>query len=206
MRKLWGRATSSNVMKVLWLLDELGVECERVDVGGAFGGTATPEYRAMNPTGMVPVWQEDGFALWESNAILRHLAGQHASGAIWPGDPRARAEVDQWMDAQQTLLTQSQSAVFQGLVRTAPDQRDHAAIRAAAQRADATWLILDGVLADRAHVCGADLTLADVAWGVHVHRWFNMDVERSEAPALRAWYDRLLARPAYAAHCAGPIV
>ena len=77
-RIVWGRNTSSNVMKVLWGLGELGLPFERIDVGGAFGKTDTPEYRAMNPTGLVPTLQEGDFTLWESNAILRYLAQAHA--------------------------------------------------------------------------------------------------------------------------------
>ncbi|MGH7077247.1 MAG: glutathione S-transferase N-terminal domain-containing protein, partial [Acetobacteraceae bacterium] len=86
MRKIWGRANSSNVMKVVWLLEELGLPYERVDVGGSFGKTDTAEYRAMNPNGLVPTLQEDdGFVLWESNAILRYLCAAHAPGsALWP--------------------------------------------------------------------------------------------------------------------------
>src|ERR1700712_2283104 len=71
-RIVWGRNTSSNVMKVLWGLGELGLAFERIDVGGAFGKTDTAEYRAMNPNGVVPTLQEDDFTLWESNAILRY--------------------------------------------------------------------------------------------------------------------------------------
>ena len=77
-RIVWGRATSSNVMKVLWGLGELHLPFERIDVGGSFGKTDTPEYRAMNPTGLVPTLQEDDFTLWESNAILRYLCHAHA--------------------------------------------------------------------------------------------------------------------------------
>ena len=79
-------------MKVLWGLGELGLPFERIDVGGAFGKTDTAEYRAMNPTGLVPTLQEDDFTLWESNAILRYLLPAHAPGsALWPRDPHARA-------------------------------------------------------------------------------------------------------------------
>ncbi len=74
MRSCWGRANSSNVMKVIWLLEEMRLPYERQDVGGAFGGTDTPDYLAMNPNGVVPTLVEDGFTLWESNAILRYLA------------------------------------------------------------------------------------------------------------------------------------
>ena len=66
-------------MKVLWGLGELGLPFERIDVGGAFGKTDTAEYRAMNPTGLVPTLQEGSFTLWESNAILRYLAQAHGS-------------------------------------------------------------------------------------------------------------------------------
>ena len=208
MNTLWGRATSSNVMKVLWLADELAIPYTLREVGGPYGGTDAPEYRAMNPTGLVPTWQEDNWSLWESNAILRHLAATHAGGTpFWPPDARRRAEIDRWMDAQQTLLTPPQNIVFIGLVRTAPDARDMKAIGAAVARADAVWRILDAQIArSGAYVAGTALSLADICWGVHVHRWFNLDVDRSEAPALRRWYDRLLALPAYARHCARPLV
>ena len=123
-RIVWGRATSSNVMKVLWGLGELGLPFERIDVGGAFGKTDTAQYRAMNPTGLVPTLQEDDFTLWESNAILRYLARARMRSPLWPADPHARANIDRWMDAQQTVLNRPMSQVFWGLVRTPPDKRD----------------------------------------------------------------------------------
>ena len=105
MRQLLGRANSSNVMKVIWLLEEMGLPYERKDVGGKFGGTDTPEYRAMNPNGVVPTLVEGDFVLWESNVILRYLAASHEQGSrFWPRDLHARANVDRWMDWQQTTL------------------------------------------------------------------------------------------------------
>jgi glutathione S-transferase len=209
MRILWGRATSSNVRKIIWLLEELKLPYERRDAGGPFGRTSEPFYRAMNPTQLVPTLQEGDFTLWESNAILRYLANGHpaVSGAVWPADLQNRANIDRWMDAQQTQLNAAQSAVFQGLIRTRPEDRDMAAINAAMARADKVWLMLDKQLeATGGYVAGPSLTLADYCWGVHVHRWFNMEVTRSEAPSLLAWYKRLLDRPVYHQHCAGPVV
>ena len=206
MRQLLGRANSSNVMKVVWLLEELGLPYERRDVGGPFGGNATPEYRAMNPTGGVPTLVEDGWALWESNAILRYLCAAHAPGnAMWPDDLRARAGIDLWMDWQQASLGRPQTVVFQGLVRTPPERRDLAAIMVAAADLAGHWSLLDRAMAGREYVAGPALTLADMALGVHVHRWFAFDIERPEMPQLRAWYERLLKRPAYAAHVALPM-
>ncbi len=208
MRKLWGRANSSNVMKVVWLMEELSVPYERIDVGGSVRPHhAKPVYLAMNPNSAVPTLQEaDGFTLWESNAILRYLASVHADGApIWPDAPRARANVDRWMDWQQTIMNPPGTIVFQGLVRTAPDRQDKAAIAAGLARLGDAWGLLDRQLTAQDYVAGADFTLADIASGVHVHRWFSFAVAKPDLPHLRAWYDRLLARPPYRRHCAGPM-
>lgn len=203
-RIVWGRATSSNVMKVLWVLGELGLPFERIDVGGSFGRTDTPDYRAMNPTGLVPTLQEEAFTLWESNAIVRYLAGRHAEGgALWPAEAHARANIDRWMDAQQTNLNRAMGIVFWGLVRTPLDQRDMKAIAAGIEDAAKAWRLVDAELQKHAYIAGADFSIADIPWGVHAHRWFNIDylgLTRPDMPALRAWYDRLCERPAYQTH------
>ncbi len=206
MRKLLGRANSSNVMKVIWLLEELGLPYERTDVGGPFGGTDTPEYRAMNPNGMVPTLVEGDYVLWESNAVVRYLCAANAPGhAMWPDDVQARGSIDRWMDWQQTTLNRPQSTVFQGLVRMPPEKRDHAGLQAAVEEAGRHWALLDRMLARNAYVAGPAFTLADIALGVHVHRWFAFAITRPEQPHLRAWYERLLARPVYARHVAVPM-
>ena len=207
MLRVWGRKTSSNVMKVVWLLETLKRPYERLDVGGPFGKTDTAEYRAMNPTGLVPTLEEEGFILWESNAILRYLCTAHApQSTLFPSEPRARAIVDHWMDFQQTTLNRPHSVVFQGLIRTKPEQRDMAAIEAAVGEAGRAWRIVATALEQQTFIAGAALTLADIVFGVHVHRWFVMPIKRPEMPSLRAWYDRLLARPEYTAHVALPLV
>lgn len=207
-RIIWGRATSSNVMKVLWGLGELGLPFERIDVGGAFGQTDTAQYRGMNPTGLVPTLQEGDFTLWESNAILRYLARDNA--ALWPADPRARANIDRWMDAQQTLLNRLMSQVFWGLVRTPPDKRDLAAVAAAIEETAKAWRMIEDALSRHAFIAGPAFTLCDIPWGVHAHRWFGMDylgLSRPDMPSLKAWYGRLCERPPFQGHVvATPIV
>jgi glutathione S-transferase len=204
MIKLWGRANSSNVMKVIWLLEELQLPYNRVDVGGPFGGTATPEYRAMNPLGVVPSVEDDGFALFESNVILRYLCNAHApTTPLYPQDPKGRARVEMWMDFQQTAINKPQSTVFQGLVRTPPEKRDNAAITAAIAEAANIWAILDRRLGTQDYVATSEFSLADMTFGVHAHRWLNLDIPgRPEAPNLAAWYQRLLKRPAFKQHVA----
>jgi len=78
MIKIWGRNTSSNVQKAMWAVGELKLEHQRIDIGGAFGKNKEAPYLAMNPNGLVPTLEEeDGFLLWESNSVVRYLAGKH---------------------------------------------------------------------------------------------------------------------------------
>ena len=72
MITIWGRTTSSNVQTVMWAIAELGLEHERIDAGGPFGGLDTPEFAAMNPNRLVPVLRDGGEYLWESASIVRY--------------------------------------------------------------------------------------------------------------------------------------
>ncbi len=131
--------------------------------------------------------QEDDFTLWESNAICRYLCHAHAPNSkLWPQDPHARGNIDRWMDAQQTLLNRPMGVVFWGLVRTPADQRDMKAITQGVQDAARVWGMVSAELAKHAYLAGDELTLADIPWGPHLHRWFNMDFDRPEVPHLRA--------------------
>ena len=104
MLKIWGRASSSNVQKVLWCCAELDIEFERVDVGGPFGGNRDPEYLAMNPNGLVPTVKDGDLVMWESNTICRYLAATRNGEHLYPRDPAARTHVERWMDWQLAVI------------------------------------------------------------------------------------------------------
>ncbi|HEV7267380.1 MAG TPA: glutathione S-transferase family protein [Falsiroseomonas sp.] len=207
MLRIWGRATSSNVMKVLWLCEELSIPFERIDAGGAFGRTREPEYLAKNPNALVPTIEEDdGFTLWESNAILRYLARSRAAGnPIYPAGPREAADCDRWMDWQLSALNAPMTTIFFTHVRIPEPERDYAAANKARDAAERLWAMVEAKLGANPFTCGHELTLADIALGVYVHRWFSLPIERRAMPALEAWYARLKQRPGYATHCAGPM-
>ena len=84
MIRIWGRVNSVNVQKALWALDELGLAYERIDAGLKFGVVDSPAYRTMNPNGLVPTMDDDGFVLWESNVIVRYLATNYGMGKLCP--------------------------------------------------------------------------------------------------------------------------
>lgn len=205
MIKLWGRLSSINVQKVVWGLDELGLGYERVEAGGAFGVVDEPAYRAMNPNGLVPVIEIDGFVLWESNAILRHLAATYPEAGLWPADPHRRADVDRWMDWQNTAATPAMRDAFWQFYRTPPEERDPAILARSVAASARVAHILEGHLAERAYMAGEAFTLADIVVGCHVNRWLKMPIERPPCPRLEAWYGRVSRRPGAAAVVAEPL-
>ncbi|MGZ5141711.1 MAG: glutathione S-transferase N-terminal domain-containing protein, partial [Burkholderiales bacterium] len=98
MLKIWGRTNSINVQKVLWCCGELQLRFERIDAGMQFGVNNTPEYRSLNPNGLVPTIDDDGCVLWESHAIVRYLSRKHGIGTLWPADAYKAANADRWME------------------------------------------------------------------------------------------------------------
>lgn len=204
MRTILGRLTSINVMKVVWACEELGLDYVREDVGGAFGGNRTPEYLAMNPNGLVPVLREDGFVLWESNTIVRYLGAANPS-PLWPEAPRARALLERWMDWQISVLNAPMRVIFWTLVRTPVPERDIGALARAVGEAGSAWAILEGHFAANSFLGGEEFTLADIPAGCFAHRWFSLPIARPHLPAVQAWYERLLERPAYAQYVARPL-
>lgn len=207
MLKIWGRASSSNVMKVLWVCEELGIRYERVDAGGAFGRTRDPDYLAMNPNARVPTIEEpDGFTLWESNTICRYLVATNAPGhALHPADPRARARIERWMDWQLSHLGPPMTTVFFTYVRIPEEKRDMVATAAARTEAETLWDMVEAALEESPYLGGAEPSLADVALGPMLHRWLNLPITRKPQPRIAAWYERLLGRPGFATHIAVPM-
>jgi glutathione S-transferase len=205
MLKLWGRTNSINVQKVQWCLEELGLAYRRIDAGRGFGVVDTPEYRRLNPNGLVPTIEDDGFVLWESNAIVRYLAGKHGGGSLWPGDPKRRADADRWMDWQATSFGPAMGLAFHGLIRTPPESRDESAIAGSLARTEPMAALLDAHLAGRAYVAGDAFTVGDIAVGAAAHRWLNLPAEKEKRPHIERWHRELLARPAAAKVLVTPI-
>lgn len=196
MLKIWGRLSSVNVQKVVWCCDELGLAYERVDAGGKFGINNTPEYLAKNPNGLVPTVEEDGFVLYESNAIVRWLSARDAEARLWPRAERERADIDRWMEWQSTSYTPAMTAIFWQLIRTPEAQRDAKAIEVSREKSERLSGILDAHLAGRQYLAGERFSAADIVVGCAVHRWLNLPVARGSRPNLERYYRALKARPA----------
>lgn len=204
MLEIWGRRTSSNVQALMWCVGELGLEYRRHDVGHIYGGTDSEAFVQMNPNRTVPVVRDGNDpTLWETGAILRYLANAYGGDAFWPEDVSRRAQVDKWAEwSKINIALQFTGPVFWRVVRTPEHQRDPVAIRAAVQTLEVSLLIAERQLQDSAWLCGEDFTLADIQFGHVLFRYFDIEIERYDLPALRRYFDALLLRDAYREHVA----
>jgi glutathione S-transferase len=205
--KIWGRANSVNVQKVLWCLAELDLAYERIDAGMAFGKNNEPAYLAMNPNGRVPTLVEGDFVLWESNSVMRYLAMAHGQGSpVYPEAPKRRAGVDRWLDWTLSTVQPVDRPVFWALVRTPPDKRDMAAIQRDVDAEAVVWRIADAQLASRRFIEGDDFTLADIALGAYARRWLGVEgVSKPKLAHLDRWFAQFATRPGFQKFIAPPM-
>lgn len=204
MLKIWGRVNSVNVKKAMWCVAELGIPFERIDAGMQFGVVNTPEYRRMNPTGLVPTIEDDGFTLWESHSIVRYLCAKHSAGKLWPADLKARADAERWMDWAFAFQSAMRN-VFWGLIRTPPEKRDAKAIEEGRAKTIALLPVLEQTLARQPYVAGSAFTMGDIPIGCEVQRYMRVPIERPPFPAVQAWFERLRERKPFRGHVDLPL-
>ncbi|MBM3650132.1 MAG: glutathione S-transferase [Alphaproteobacteria bacterium] len=192
MLRVLGKASSINVRKVLWACEEIGIAYIRADEG--------PEL-AQNPNGLVPVIVDGDFVLWESNSIIRYLANKWNAVGLLPAEPRARAEVDRWIDWQATEFNSAWRYAFSAIVRRNPAFNDASQIEASRTQWTKMVAVLEQRLAQTgAYVAGASFTLADIPIGLSINRWFMTPMVRPSFATVEAYYERLSQRPAFRAH------
>lgn len=205
MIKIWGRTDSSNVQKVLWCCGELGIEFERVDWGGKFGGNDAADYRAMNPNGLVPTLQDGDFVLWESNSIMRYLNAKYGAGRLLPSSAEGMADANRWMDWQLSTFNGAIVPLFWNLIRIPSEKRDPKIIQNALERTAKAWQTVDDRLAKSPYLAGERFSLGDIPLGVWAYRWFNLPIERPDFPHIAGWYQRLTERPPFRRHIMLPL-
>jgi glutathione S-transferase len=195
MLKVLGRMTSINVRKVLWALEELGLAYEREDWGLPLRDPKVPEFLALNPNGQVPVLIENGFVLWESNAILIYLAERE--GALLSEQLELRALALQWLGWQAAELNPPWGYAVNALIRKTPGYDDPAKIADSMAKWTAKMDILEAALAaSNTGYIGAGFSIADIALGLSVHRWLSIPMDKKELPVVADYYERLLNREA----------
>ena len=194
MLELWGRGNAYNVQKALWLLAELGLEFEHHDVGSEAGDLQSAEFLGLNPMARIPVLRDNAAVVWESNTVLRYLANRFAATSLYPLDALQRSWVERWMDWELASLQPAFIGLFWGYYRTPPRLRDAAAIEIARQQCRERFEALQRRLSVAPYLAGETFSLADIACGVCLYRYFEMGLEPDQPPEVMAWYRRLSQR------------
>jgi glutathione S-transferase len=194
---VWGRRSSLNVQKVLWTLDEVGIEYEHRNAGGDFGGLDDPAFLAMNPLGLVPVIRDEEGSVWESNSIVRYLCAKHSNGNLWLDEPFDRSKADRWIDWAATALQPSFMRLFWGYYRTPEAQRDQKANQQAIAACQKHFRALDAHLAHNKFLAGSKFSVADIPAGTTLHRYFGLGLPVEKPTNVMTWFLRLQQRQAF---------
>ena len=201
---IWGRRSSFNVQKVLWVLDILKLSYNHIEVGGRFGGLDTPEFKALNVHQKVPVLQDGDLVVWESHTIIRYLAAKYSPTVLWRERPNERSYVDRWIDWAGTRLQPDFMALFWGYYRQPEKERDENAIERARARCTHDYNLLNEHLHTSDFLYGNSLTLADIPAGATLYRYLTMGVDVIRPSKVMGWYNRLYETEEYRRQIAIP--
>jgi glutathione S-transferase len=198
MMKLYAHPFSANSRKVQWALEEMAAQYDYQLVDLMSGAHKAPQFTALNPHGRVPVLDDDGFVLYESNAILVHVADRHGKGALLGQSEQERALVHQWLFVQAfDLQPHMQKAFVSKLYASFGQPFDVEGHASALRELPAGLSVLDAHLAGRAYVVGDALTIADIAIAENIGVAEFAGCDLAPYASVRAWFARVSERPAF---------
>lgn len=192
MTTLYRHPLSGHAHRAELFLSLIGRDATLVDVDLANGEQKTPEFRQKNMFGAIPVLEDDGTFVADSNAILVYLALKYADESWYPRDPAGAAEVQRW-------LSIAAGPVFNGpcsarLVKLFGLPLD---LETAQKTAAALFAILEPYLADRAWLVGDGPTIADVAGYSYIAHAPDGDISLDPYPNIRTWLTRIESLPGF---------
>ena len=158
MIKFYRFSLSGHSHRVELMLNLLGLSFESIDVDLAGGAQKTPEFLAMNPFGSVPVIDDNGTVIFDSNAIIVYLAKKYGGEKWLPSDPARAAEIQSWLSIAAGKIAYGPAAAR--LVTVFGASLDH---EDAKDQANALFVTMDHILSNRSFLSGEDVTIADVA-------------------------------------------
>jgi glutathione S-transferase len=206
--KLYGTTNkrSFNTLKIRAALAEAGQDYEYIPVDLDKDENKTPAFLALNPHGKVPTLLDGDFSLPESNAILWYVAETHPGSALVPRNDgsrealQARARIAQWVDFAQTTLYSAYADWWNHALGDEA-KRVPSVAEAALGKIHRGLGVMEAVLGTREYIATPAFSLADLSNGSMVYALKRRlpDDPLGKYPRVRAWYDRVVARPSFAA-------
>ena len=192
MLRLYGSARSRAV-RTLWMLGELGLTYDHRDYLPRAPETRTPEFRALNPNGRVPVIDDDGFVLSESMAINLYLSKKYES-PLYPSDPRNEALAWQWSLWETDRLDRQIVNYVRHTAEFPEAERKKEIAEAAWQQVTESFDVLEAALTKADWLAGPAFTVGDLNVAAALYRALTIDTQRW--PRTQAWLQRCWERPA----------
>ena len=199
--KLYLFPPSGRVLGIVALKNHLALDCEVQPIDLGRGDQLSPQYLALNPNKKMPTLEDDGFVLWESNAILFYMAAKHPDRGLWPSDLKGQADVLRWLtwesahwDAESCGMVAFEKASKAVLGLGPPDPTF---IARGEQNFARFAAVLDGSLRGKTWLLGDRLTIADFSIGGLVPSAERMELPVGKFPEILRWYKRLAALPAW---------
>lgn len=199
--KLYIFPPSGRVVGIMALRIYLALDCEVVAIDLGRGDQLTPQYLTLNPNNKMPTLEDDGFVLWESNAILFYMAAKCPDRGLWPADARAQANVLRWLvwesahwDAESVGMVSFEKASKAVLGLGPPDP---AFIGRGEQNFARFATVLNNSLGGHTWLTGEHLTIADFSIGGLVPSAERLQLPIRDFPEIVRWYKALAALPAW---------
>ena len=199
MDLFYGRMSGNSARSLFALYEARAVFTPHLlDIHG--GENRAAAYLALNPMGKIPALTDGDFRVWESNAINLYVAERYPASGLLPSTIEGRAGVNRWLFFQTGHVTPACQAVFRFTSRRVQDfwktQGNAKDAEAGAKELDRWLPVLEGVLSGRDWLEG-EFTLADIAYAPHLWLIVDAGFDLSTYPAVDAWLERMLARPAW---------
>lgn len=192
---------SGRALAVLALKNYLALDCEVEPIDLGRGHQRTLQYVALNPNKKMPTLEDDGFVLWESNAILFYMAAKRPDCGLWPCDLKGQADILRWLawesahwDAESCGMVAYEKGSKAVLSLGPPDP---AFIARGEQNFVRFAAVLDASLRGKTWLIGGPLTIADFSVGGLVPSAELMGLPVGDFPEILRWYNGLAALPAW---------
>lgn len=197
MLKLY-HAPKTRSVRVMWLLEELGIDYELCQMPFSKDKLQSEEYRKINPLGRVPAIDDDGAVMFESGAIVQWILEKYGEGRLQPkpGTPE-RAGFLQWIHFSESHAMAGFSDIFQHNMLLPPDERVPEIAKRGSIKAAESLEVLEKALEGSEWLCGDEFTAADIMVGYVVFSAKMIGMINDKLPNLKAYWERIKERPAF---------
>jgi glutathione S-transferase len=215
MLKIWGRPTSTCTQRVLWTLVEASVPYQltlaSATMGAAghimlghtpYGVVDTLDYRAMNPNGTIPTIEDNGFILWESNAIVAYIARQYAAMKLYEADEKTFVTALKWMMWTNYSLESPMHLLITHLERLPIEQRNSVVVSEQRLEMLTQMRIIETQLKNSRYLTGHRFTIADIPPAIAIQRFVHCDLSPPSMPLIEDWLGRISERVGFREHVA----